>query len=67
MSKKLAICTLFAERLKKIRESYSYTQNRMSQLFDMTRAHYVKYEMGYMYPGYPFMLKLADRCNISLE
>ena len=57
----------FGERLKQIRKSLSYNQEKMAAVFGLSRESYAKKEIGDTYPGYGVMRKLAVDYNISMD
>ena len=57
----------YGTRLKQIRGSLSYTQEKMASVLGLSRDSYVKRELGEIYPGYGVMRKLAVEYNISLD
>lgn len=56
-----------ATRLKKVREILGFTQERMVTFFGVQRSTYTRNERGDTFPGYPILLKLATRFDISLD
>jgi len=56
-----------ASRLKKVREILGFTQERMVTFFGVQRTTYTRNERGDTFPGYPVLLKLATKFDISLD
>lgn len=54
-------------RLKEVRESLAYNQERMAALLGLSRDSYAKKEVGETYPGYTVLMKLGANYDISMD
>ncbi len=67
MSKKMELRNAVGYRLKQVRQSLSYTQDRMAAYFGTSRTSYTKYEIGDIFPNHLIMHKLASDFDVSLD
>ncbi len=52
-------------RLKRVRETMEYSQERMAALFGVTRSTYCRYEAGNAFPGASGLELLVSYFNVS--
>lgn len=57
----------FPQRLKKERTRNKLTQEKLSQLLDMKRSTYAKYETGENQPSYETLKKLATIFHVTTD
>ncbi len=55
------------DRLRKVRKTLGYTQEKMVEFFDIGRANYSRIEKGEVWPGANILHTLRTRFNISLD
>jgi len=55
------------DRMRKIRKTLGFTQEKMVEFFDIGRANYSRIEKGEVWPGVSILHKLRTRFNISLD
>lgn len=55
------------KRIKRIRETISYSQKQMCEFFHMSQSNYTKIENGHLNPNLEFMLILRTKFNINLN
>lgn len=54
-------------RMRKIRKTLGYTQEKMVEFFDIGRANYSRIEKGEVWPGANILHTLRTKFNISLD
>lgn len=54
-------------RMRKIRKTLGYTQEKMVEFFDIGRANYSRIEKGEVWPGANILHTLRAKFNISLD
>lgn len=54
-------------RIKQVRLTLDYSQERMASVLGVTRSSYCRYESGKAFPGSLGMEKLASGLNVSLD
>ncbi len=67
MSKQRDLKSVIGERLKELRDSLAYKQEKMAALLAISRNSYGKKEIGETYPGYSVMHKLGSSFDVSLD
>jgi transcriptional regulator with XRE-family HTH domain len=55
------------ERMRKIRKTLGFTQEKMVEFFDIGRANYSRIEKGEVWPGVSILHKLRTKFNVSLD
>jgi transcriptional regulator with XRE-family HTH domain len=55
------------DRMRKIRKSLGYTQEKIVEFFDIGRANYSRIEKGEVWPGANILHTLRTKFNISLD
>jgi transcriptional regulator with XRE-family HTH domain len=55
------------KRMRKIRKSLGYTQNKLVSYFDIGRANYSRIEKGEIFPGAAILKTLHVTFNVSLD
>jgi transcriptional regulator with XRE-family HTH domain len=55
------------DRMRKIRKTLGYTQEKMVAFFDIGRANYSRIEKGEVWPGANILHTLRTKFNISLD
>ncbi|UCH92729.1 MAG: helix-turn-helix transcriptional regulator [Candidatus Aminicenantes bacterium] len=54
-------------RIRKVRKTLGYTQERMVSFFDIGRANYSRIEQGKVWPRTPILHTLRTKFNVSLD
>ena len=54
-------------RIKRVRQTLDYSQERMATLFGVTRSSYCRYESGKAFPGPSGLGILASSFHVSLD
>jgi len=54
-------------RIKRVRQTLDYSQERMATLFGVTRSSYCRYESGKAFPGPSGLEILASSFHVSLD
>jgi transcriptional regulator with XRE-family HTH domain len=54
-------------RMRKIRKTLGYTQEKMVTFFDIGRANYSRIEKGEVWPGAHILYTLRTKFNVSLD
>jgi transcriptional regulator with XRE-family HTH domain len=54
-------------RMRRIRKSLGYTQEKIVEFFDIGRANYSRIEKGEVWPGHCILYTLRMKFNISLD
>lgn len=54
-------------RLKQMRKRIKYTQQKMGEIFGISRVYYAKQEIGDSFPSHHVLNKLGQRLNVSLD
>ncbi len=67
MNKQRDLKSVIGERLKKLRETLAYKQEKMAALLAISRNSYGKKEIGDAFPGYAIMHKLGKSFDVSLD
>jgi len=55
------------DRMRKVRKTLGYTQEKMVEFFDIGRANYSRIEKGEVWPGANILHTLRTKFNISLD
>lgn len=55
------------DRMRKIRKTLGYTQEKMVEFFDIGRANYSRIEKGEVWPGANILHTLRTQFNVSLD
>ena len=55
------------DRMRKIRKTLGYTQEKMVEFFDIGRANYSRIEKGEVWPGANILHTLRTKFNVSLD
>ena len=55
------------DKLKELRLSNNLTQEKLSNLLEISRVNYTRYENDKVRPDYETLIKLADFYDISLD
>ena len=55
------------DRMRKIRKTLGFTQEKMVEFFDIGRANYSRIEKGEVWPGANILHTLRTKFNISLD
>ena len=58
---------MYGEKLKKIREYLSVTQNNMAELLQVSNRSYTSYERNENNPPYSILIMLCKKYNINLN
>ena len=56
-----------ANRLKKIRQYYNYTQAQLGEKVNVTKQAIANIESGHSNPSIEFLSKLNENCNVNLN
>jgi transcriptional regulator with XRE-family HTH domain len=67
MVKKHALKKTIGERLREMRKSLFFSQEKMAEYFEITRTAYTRNESGQTFPGYPVLYQLASTFGVSLD
>lgn len=54
-------------RLRKVRKTLGFTQNKMVSYFEIGRANYSRIEKGEIFPGAAILNVLRSQLNVSLD
>jgi transcriptional regulator with XRE-family HTH domain len=55
------------DRMRKVRKTLGYTQEKLVEFFDIGRANYSRIEKGEVWPGANILHTLRTKFNISLD
>jgi transcriptional regulator with XRE-family HTH domain len=55
------------DRMREVRKTLGYTQEKMVEFFDIGRANYSRIEKGEVWPGANILHTLRTKFNISLD
>lgn len=55
------------DRMRKVRKTLGYTQEKMVEFFDIGRANYSRIEKGEVWPGANILHTLRTKFNVSLD
>lgn len=58
---------MFSKRLKQLRKENNYSQEYISQLLNVSRQSYSRYENGNSQPEFSTLIRIADIFNVSLD
>ena len=58
---------MYGEKLKNIRKSLSYTQEKMSEVLNISNRTYAAYERNENNPPYSMLVNLCQNHNINLN
>jgi transcriptional regulator with XRE-family HTH domain len=54
-------------RLAQMRKRLKYTQQKMGEIFGISRVYYTRQEIGSSFPSHHVLHKLGQRLNVSLD
>ena len=57
----------FSERLKELRNDFECSPKEFAMLLDVGIPNYYKYEKGEAVPSFDVLIRIANKCNVSLD
>lgn len=57
----------FSKRLKELRNDFGYSPKQFAMVLDVGMPNYYKYEKGEAVPGFDVLIRIANKCNVSLD
>ena len=57
----------FSVRLKELRKDYGCSAKEFATMLNIAMPNYYKYEKGEAAPGFDVLLRIANKCNVSLD
>lgn len=58
---------MFSERIKELRNELGYSAKEFSKHLNVGLQLYYKYEHGSAVPSFNVLMRIADKCNVSLD
>lgn len=58
---------MFGKRLRSSRMSRGFTQQKISDLLDISLRSYQKYEQGTRCPSFELLVSIADTLDVSID